>query len=55
MTGINITDDYLHQEFISSMVSSYIDVPVNNIALPMQKQEQYTQECLIKIGPETSL
>ena len=46
-------------QFISSMVPSYNGVPRNSLkpqeSVQMQKQEQCTKECYIKIGPETSL
>ena len=49
MSEIYLTDALSHKQFISSMLTSYTGVTRNNLrpleAVPMQKQEQFTQEC----------
>ena len=59
MSEIYMTDSQSHQHSISSMVTSQNSVPKTNLRpqeeSPMQKQEQCTQECQIKIVSETYL
>ena len=56
---IYLTDAQSHKQLISSMLPSLHFVPIKNMrpleSVPTRKQEQFTQECYIKIGPETSL
>ena len=59
MTDIYLEDSQSHQKLIYSIAPSLTGVRRNNMipleAITMQKQEQCTQECYIKIGSENYL